>query len=92
MIDIKSSTEPALSSIISLLNEFPLVFDQTQNPNAVRVIITGNVPDPEYFENYPTIVSFDGTFYRSYTEDQLKRVSMISVPFYNYSRETVKDP
>lgn len=86
MIDIKSSTEPALSSIISLLNEFPLVFDQTQNPNAVRVIITGNVPDPEYFENYPTIVSFDGTFYRSYTEDQLKRVSMISVPFYNYSR------
>lgn len=85
MIDIKSSTEPALNTLITLLNEYQHVFDPTLNPNAVRVIVTGNVPEPEDFEKYPPIVCFDGTVDRFYTEYQLKRVAIISVPFYNYA-------
>lgn len=85
MIEIKSSTEPALNSLITLLNQYQNVFDTTHNSKAVKVVITGNVPEPEDFDKYPPFIYFDGTFDQSYSDNQLERIEMISVPFYNYT-------
>ena len=86
MIDIKSPTEPALSCIIGILHEHRPVFDTSLDPNAIRVVITGNVPKPEDFDNYPPTIFFDGTLDHPYSPDQLERIAMISLPFYKYTR------
>jgi alkaline phosphatase len=84
MVELKTETEPALSKVIALLNRYPEVFDLAANPYAVRVVITGNTPHPENFDNYPPIVSFDGSR-TNYTPAQLERIAMISLDFSNYS-------
>lgn len=85
LVDLKTSTEPALSSIVSLLERHPEVFDTQENPHAVRVVISGNMPSPEEFDRYPSLLFFDGRLDQSYTSSQLERVAMISAPFHAFS-------
>ncbi len=86
MIELKSSTEPTLSKVIALLKQYPKVFDSIANPNAVRVVITGNVPKPGNFAQYPKFISFDGQINTEYTPEQLSRVALISPPFFEYAK------
>lgn len=85
VIELKSKVNPTLDEVVKVLDKYPEVFNSAINPNAVKVVITGNVPAPENFKNYPFYISFDGTF-RTYSPDELKRVAMISVPFYQYAK------
>ena len=85
MIDIKSPTEPALSMLIGRLNRFPEVFDRKVNGDAVRVVITGNMPAPSEFGKYPDFVFFDGILGRKYTGKQLKRLALYSGNFKHFS-------
>lgn len=82
MIELKSATEPALSRVIEALEQYPEVFT---GENAIKVVITGNVPTPSEFGKYPNFVSFDGDINLSYTDEQLKRVAMFSLNFRDYS-------
>lgn len=81
MIELKSPTEPALTSVSNLLSKYPEVFDKSKNPYAINVVITGNLPDPNKFDKYPKFISFDGRVDINYTQEQLERVSLISHPF-----------
>lgn len=85
MIELKSATEPTLSLVADMLKDYPEVFDRTVNPYAVKVVITGNVPQATDFEKYPLFILFDGQIDTNYTTEQLKRVALISPPFFNYA-------
>lgn len=85
VVELKSSTEPTLGAVVKLLEKYPEVFNPAKNANAVKVVITGNVPSPENFKKYPKFISFDGVF-REYSAEELERVAMVSVPFYEYAR------
>ena len=85
MVELKSETAPAMEALISLLSRRPDVFDPSVNPAAIRVTITGNVPAPEEFRNYPEYISFDGQMDADYTPEQLARISVISTDFGAYS-------
>jgi len=85
MIELKSATEPTLSLVTDMLKEYPSVFDKTVNPYAVNVVITGNVPKATDFKKYPQFISFDGQINIDYTAEQLKRVALISPPFFEYA-------
>jgi alkaline phosphatase len=76
MIDLKTTVEPALSLLIEKLKKYPDVFDPRVNENAVRIVITGNRPDPEQFSDYPDFIFFDGNVNRKYNELQLKRIAL----------------
>ena len=79
LIDLKTPTEPTLSELIKLLEQYPDVFC---TPNGVMITITGNVPENERFQDYPAWVAFDGDLRKSYTPAQLERVPLVS----NYVR------
>lgn len=85
LIDIKETTEPTLSTLIKLLETHRDVFDPTVNPYAVRVVMTGNVPVPSDFGNYPDYIFFDGNLDMEYTDTQLQRIALFSAPFYKYT-------
>jgi len=56
------------------------------NKNAVQVIITGNVPLPARFDQYPEYICFDGDVHQSYNQDQLKRVPLFSQNLKEYTQ------
>ncbi|WP_165022585.1 alkaline phosphatase [Dysgonomonas sp. ZJ279] len=78
LVDLKTPANPTLDILIKKLQVYPEVFDPTVNPYAVRVVISGNRPDPNDYGKYPAVVSFDGSK-TDYTPEQLKRISMISL-------------
>lgn len=85
LIDLKTPANPTLDILVSKLKAYPEVFDPTINPYAVRVVISGNRPDPNDFGKYLSCISFDGSK-TDYTPEQLKKIAMISLNFADYSK------
>lgn len=85
MVELKSDTHTTLDAVAEVLGRWPEVFDQSVNPHAVRVVITGNVPEPDDFSRYPEFISFDGIIGGEYSEQQLGRIALFSGNFRNYS-------
>ncbi|SER25526.1 alkaline phosphatase [Pedobacter rhizosphaerae] len=85
VIDIKQDYEQVLPQLLKEIASYREVFDQQKNPNAIRMVISGNVPEPDHFADYPKLISFDGRPYINYTEKQLSRVAMISDELKSYT-------
>lgn len=78
LIDIKTSVEPALTLLAEKLAKFPEVFNPSINPYAVRIVITGNRPEPDGFKDYPDFISFDGLLTKHYNMEELARIPLYS--------------
>ena len=85
VVDIKKDHAKVLAQLIKELQAFPEVFNGSKNAKAIKIVISGDMPEPADFKNYPDDISFDGRPYISYTEAQLKRVAMISDDIKNYT-------
>lgn len=85
LIELKTATEPTLSAVVSVLERYPHIFNPAVNPNAVVISITGNVPKPGEFSKYPNFINFDGEWDIDYTDQELKRISLISANFREFS-------
>jgi alkaline phosphatase len=78
LIDLKTAAEPTLLLLTEKIKEYPDVFDPQVNKDAVRVVITGNRPDPSDFSKYPGYIFFDGILKMKYNEQQLRRILLFS--------------
>ena len=78
LIDLKTPPVPTLDLLVAKLKQYPEVFDRSVNPNAVQVVITGNMPDPVDFGMYPSFIMFDGRLSITYSPEQLDRIAMYS--------------
>ncbi len=78
LIDIKTSVEPALTMLVEKLKMYPEVFNPQINKHAVRVVITGNRPNPEDFSKYPGFIFYDGKFDLRYSSGELKKIALYS--------------
>ncbi|OIV41160.1 alkaline phosphatase [Flavobacterium johnsoniae] len=74
MIDIKSDADSTLKLIAQQLKNYP---DIIINKN-IKVVISGNRPNPAQWTSYPEFIYFDGRLNENYTPEQLARVEMIS--------------
>ena len=86
LIDLKAPAETTLQQVVDLIAKHPDVFDDTVNPYAATVVISGAMPSPAMFADFPHYIRFDGRLGVDYTEDQLERVEFISAPFSAYAR------
>lgn len=84
MVELKSTTEPELTEVIKLLEQFPDVFCSDQG---VKIAITGNVPSKDHFQDYPVWVGFDGDIRETYTWAQLERVALVSNSFRLFAKK-----
>ncbi|MDR1601963.1 MAG: phosphatidylinositol-specific phospholipase C/glycerophosphodiester phosphodiesterase family protein [Tannerella sp.] len=85
LVDLKTPVSPTLDRLVTKLQASPDVFDPQVNPFAVRVVISGNVPDAEAFASWPPFIFFDGSR-TDYTPRQLERIYMISLNLRNYTK------
>ncbi len=82
MIDLKTEGPPTLDALVKLLDRYPAL----TSCKTLQFMISGNVPDPGTWSEYPLYIFIDGRPNISYTVDQLKRVSMISTNFKSHVR------
>ncbi|MDR2138221.1 MAG: phosphatidylinositol-specific phospholipase C/glycerophosphodiester phosphodiesterase family protein [Tannerella sp.] len=84
LVDLKTPAHPTLDRLAAKLQAHPGVFDPQVNPLAVRVVVSGNVPDAATFASWPAFIFFDGSR-TDYTPQQLERIYMISLNLRNYT-------
>lgn len=85
VIDIKEHQQQVLPQLLKELKPYMAMVDWHANPDAVRLVISGDMPAPADFKDYPDFISFDGRPATVYTAEQLKRVAMISDDLSNYT-------
>ncbi len=85
VIDIKADYQNVLATLLNQLKGDEAIFDQGNNPAAIKIVVSGDVPPPEQFNRYPQLIFFDGRPDHTYTVEQLKRVAMISDEVSHYA-------
>ena len=85
LVEIKSDSHTTMQKLVDTFAANQEVFDMKINPYAVKIVVTGNIPPQEDFVKYPEYICFDGDINKEYTVEQLKRVSMFSEDFSNFS-------
>jgi len=85
VVDVKEDYKHVLPVLLKELEAYGEVFDQQQNPQAIKVVISGDMPVPADFKDYDEKLSFDGRPTTVYTEAQLPRVAMISDDLKNHT-------
>jgi alkaline phosphatase len=85
LVDLKTPASPTLKRLVEKLERYPEVFDPAVNPYAVRVVISGLIPEAEDFGDYPAFISFDVP-QTDYKPAQLERIYMMSFNLRNYTQ------
>lgn len=83
LVDLKTSSEPTLKALVKLLEPYQKEFGEN---GSIQIVISGNTPAPENFNQYPAFIFFDGRPGIPYTPQQLQRIGLISQDFAAYSK------
>lgn len=81
MIDLKTDGSSTLPVLIGKLEKY---YDIISSKN-LFITVSGSMPDPKEWKKYPLYIWFDGRPAITYTDDQLKRLRLISANFKDYS-------
>jgi alkaline phosphatase len=85
VIDIKEDHQHVLAQLIKELKPYLPLINWPANPDAIRIVVSGDMPMPAEFKNYPDYIYFDGRPTTIYTAEQLKQVAMISDELSKYT-------
>ncbi|KAA0989629.1 phosphatidylinositol-specific phospholipase C/glycerophosphodiester phosphodiesterase family protein [Dyadobacter aurulentus] len=89
LIDLKTSGPETLAALVKLLEPHQKGFAPS---GSVKIVISGNVPEPARFGDYPAYIFFDGRPEHTYTPEQLKRIGLVSQSFQKYSKWNGEGP
>ncbi len=74
LVDIKSSAAATLNKLIETLGKYPMIRDN----RSVKIVISGNRPDPSLFTSYPGYICFDGELNKEYTAAAMEKIDLLS--------------
>lgn len=86
MIDVKGDWNTVYPSLKKEIEKYGNVFNRDAKKTAVQIVISGSRPVHTTFHTYPKWLYFDGLPNITYAKEDLKRVTMISDNFANYSK------
>ena len=81
LIDLKTAAEPTLDAVLKSL----LPYESLIKASSLKIVITGNQPEPPALLNYPSYIFFDGRLNQTYTTEALKKIALFSDNFRKYS-------
>ncbi|MFD1257643.1 alkaline phosphatase [Mucilaginibacter terrae] len=85
VVDIKEDHIHVIPQLIKDLKPYLNIFNYPANKHAVKIVLSGNMPSPAHFSDYPDYIYFDGRPNISYQPDELKHIGMISDNLANYT-------
>ncbi len=83
LIDLKTPGKETIPVLIRELQPYLKLFAPA---GPVRIVLSGDVPTPQEFSQYPDYLFFDGRPEINYSKTQLERVGLISQSFANYTK------
>jgi len=86
LIEIKEDHKAVLPLVIKELKPLEQYFSYPGHPGRLSIVMTGAVPPPAEFSNYPDWISFDVDHMDGFTADQWKRIGLVSFPFGKYMK------
>ncbi|MCW3466907.1 alkaline phosphatase [Chitinophaga nivalis] len=86
LVDIKTEGKPTLQALQALLQPYRQYFDRSVNPNAVRIVLSGNIPATADWLQYDPLFFFDGRPDSVYPAALKSRVAMVSTDFHRFSQ------
>ena len=81
MIDLKTAAAPTLGLLIKKLEKYPELI----NCPVLRIVISGNRPDPSLYHSFPSFIWFDGNIGTQYSAAALSRIAMLSAPLQQFT-------
>lgn len=81
MFDVKTEGIPTINKLIDILIKYP----QITHCSSVKILVTGNKPDPSTYASYPSFLWFDGLLSTHHSKESLTHIAMLSDNFINYS-------
>ncbi|NQD72049.1 alkaline phosphatase [Sphingobacterium shayense] len=85
LLDFKEDYKKLMPPLLTLLKKYQYMVNPQMSENAVKVVISGNMPPAEEFDRFPKWIYFDGRPQISYTDGQQKRLGVISDNLKNYT-------
>ncbi|MCF0057235.1 alkaline phosphatase [Dyadobacter sp. CY356] len=82
LIDLKTPGKETIPALIKILKPHTNIF-YPKGP--VKLVLSGDVPPPQEFDQYPDYLFFDGRPEVQYTKAQLEKVGLISQDFAKYT-------
>jgi glycerophosphoryl diester phosphodiesterase len=82
MLDIKTEAVATLTKALEILQKYPVLL-QAKN---LKILISGNKPDPTTYAYYPKYVWFDGLLRNKYNAEALSRILVLSDNFLEYTK------
>ncbi len=83
LIDLKTPGKETIPALIKVLKPHENIF-YPKGP--VKIVLSGDVPPPQEFDQYPDYLFFDGRPDIQYTKSQLEKVGLISQDFTKYTK------
>ncbi|MCY7350122.1 MAG: hypothetical protein LH606_05585 [Cytophagaceae bacterium] len=81
LVDLKTDWKTTLPALETALRAYRATFDP-KNQNTVRLVVSGSMPPPEQYGQFDEILFFDGRAKTRYSPQALRRVALVSAPFY----------
>ena len=82
LIDIKTDAVTTLNKLVEILKKYPTLI----NNHSLTFVITGNRPEASDFGSYPSFIYFDGELSKTYSNEALKKIVLLSDNFKTYSQ------
>ena len=82
LIDIKTEAIITIAKLIEVLRKYPTLI----NNHSITFVITGNRPEAVTFGSYPPFIYFDGELSKTYSNEAMKKIVLLSDNFKTYSR------
>jgi hypothetical protein len=81
LVDIKTTAAATLDKLVKTINRYP---ELTNNPS-LQFTISGNRPGSDSFKLYPSYIMFDGELSKSYSQEALKKIVLMSASLKDYT-------
>lgn len=81
LIDIKENYKVTLPLLIKELEPLRKYLFTLEKPNYLTIIISGNRPPPAEYNNYPSFIFFDADMKLPHTDNEWRRVALVSLSF-----------
>lgn len=80
LIDLKKDGKKIMSKLWELMKPYK------KDLKHIKIIISGDMPKPEEFDDYDNIFNFDGRKKLTYTPKQWKRIGLMSASFTDFGK------